>query len=129
MNTYDQPMVVAYSYEAHDFGAGGATKEIVGPNGMRGKVLDIHLNATETFTNVTTEGKVQAGVSGALGKFVDYGLGVTAANTAVAASRTAGAVTHEVLGSDETLLVTFTAPTGGTPAGIADVQVIVGWFH
>jgi hypothetical protein len=130
MATYDHPVYVTYNYEGHDFGAGGATKPIVGPAGMRGKIVDIHAsNVTETFTNTTTEAKVQAGVSGELDKFADFGLGTLAAGAADAATRHEGDVTHNVLGSDETLLLTFVAPTGGTPAGIADVQVVVAWFN
>lgn len=130
MPTYDQPIHATYSYESHDFGAGGTTKEIVGPAGMRGKIVDIHVaNVTETFTNTTTEAKVQAGVSGDLDKFADYGLGTLAAGAAGAASRNAGDLKQEVLADTETLLLTFVAPTGGTPAGIADVHVVVAWFN
>lgn len=129
MATYDHPVYATYGYEAHDFGAGGGTKEIVGPAGMRGKIVDIHVtNVTETFTNTTTEAKIQAGVSGDLDKFADFGLGTLASGSADAATRS-DAVTQGVLASDETLLVTFTAPTGGTPGGIADVQVLVAWFN
>lgn len=127
-NAYDTPVYVTYSYEQHDFGAGGDTKEIVGPAGMRGKIVDIHLsNVTETFSNTTTEGAVQAGVTGELDKFADYGLGTTASGSADAASRNTGDLKGGVLAADETLLVTFVGPTGGTPAGIADVQVVVAY--
>jgi len=34
-----------------------------------------------------------------------------------------------VLAADETLLFTFVAPTGGTPAGIADVQIVVAAYN
>lgn len=129
MMTYDAPMVTTLSYQAHDFGAGGATKTIVGPKGARGKVLDVLVsNVSETFTNTTTAAKVQAGVAGDLGKFVDFGLGTTASGSATSASR-GDAVTQEVAASDEPIVVTFVAPTGGTPGGIADVQVVVGWFN
>lgn len=129
MPTYDEPRVVTYNYAQHDFGSGGDTKEIVGPSGMRGKIVDIHVsNVTETFTNTTTEGLVQAGVTGDLNKFAELTLGTLAAGSANAASRQDG-VTEGVLEDTETLLVTMVAPTGGTPAGIADVQVAVAWYN
>lgn len=129
MPTYDEPRVVTYNYAQHDFGAGGDTKEIVGPSGMRGKIVDIHVsNCTETFTNTTTGAFVRAGVAGDLDKFAELSAGTLASGSAAAASRQDG-VTEAVLGDDETLLVTFVAPTGGTPAGIADVQVAVAWYN
>lgn len=129
MPTYDEPRVVTYNYSQHDFGAGGDTKEIVGPSGMRGKIVDIHLsNVSETFTNTTTGAFVRAGVSGDLDKFAELSAGTVAAGSALAASRQDG-VTEGVLADSETLLVTMVAPTGGTPAGIADVQVAVAWFN
>ena len=124
MATYDLPVYATFNYEGHDFGAGGGTKEIVGPPGMRGKVVAVLVsNVTETFTNTTTEAKVQAGVSGDLDKFAELGLGTTASGAAAS-----GAGKAAVLADDETLLVTMVAPTGGTPAGIADVQVVTAWF-
>ncbi len=124
--TYDTPVYITLTYEQHDFGAGGDTKEIVLPKGMRGQIEDILLsNVTEQFTNTTTEGAVQAGVSGDLDKFADFGLGTTASGSADAASRNEGDLKGGVLADDETLLVTLVAPTGGTPAGVADVHVVV----
>ena len=125
---YNNPVYTTFTYEQHDFGAGGDTKEIVGPNGFRGQIVDILLSdVTEGFTNNTAEGAIQAGVSGAADKFANFGLGTTAAGTGDAASRNTGDLKGGVLADDETLLVTFVAPNGGTPAGIADVQVIVAW--
>lgn len=127
--TYDHPVYTTYTFEAHDFGAGGATKAVVGPNGMRGQIVDIQVGASETFTDTTAEGAVRAGITGELDKFADFGLGTLASGAGDAASRNAGDLKGGVLSADETLLLTFVAPTGGTPAGIADVHVTVAWHH
>lgn len=125
---YDNPVIAVYTFEGHDFGAGDATKRIKAPKGMRARVEDIQADASETFTNVTTEAKVQVGVTGELDKLADYGLGTLAAGAADAASYQDGDLKPDALETeDETVLITLKAPTGGTPAGIADVHVVMAW--
>ena len=58
--SYDNPLRVSYSFGEHDYGAGALTAAIDQPDGKRGRVVDIHVSATETFTDTTTEGFLTA---------------------------------------------------------------------
>jgi len=132
--SYDNPTTVTYSWAAHDFGAGGATNEVRGPSGKRGRVKDVLLtDVTETFTADTTSGYVQVGTAADADAYASLDALVTAA----AATASAGAVTtatatnflgDTTISADTLVQVKFVAPTGGTPAGIASVQVVIDWF-
>lgn len=132
--SYDNPMTIAYSWAAHDFGAGAATNEVRGPAGKRGLVKDIILyDVTETFTDTTTSGYVQVGTAADPDAYAELDCLVTAA----AATASAAAVTTETatnfigtttITADSLVQVKFVSPTGGAPAGIGSVQVIIDWF-
>jgi hypothetical protein len=130
---YDNTLPVTYKWTAHDFGAGAATNEIRGPAGMTGRVKDILLvDVTETFTDTTLTGKIQVGTVADPDAYAQMDCLVTAA----AATASAGAATEtatnfilsDTIAADSLVQVKFTSPTGGTPAGIASVIVIIEWF-
>lgn len=126
--SYSDGLDVTYSV-THDFGAGALAYEI-DCNGRSGVIKRVELaNVTETFTNTTTEGRVEVGHSGDTDKQVVVGTGTIAAGSAKAwDEQDAGFTGVPVDPADGDLLITGVAPTGGTPAGIADVVVTVRWF-
>lgn len=132
--SYDNAQTIMYQWTAHDFGAGAATNEIRGPSGKRGILKDIILfDVTETFTDTTTSGYVQVGD----GSDDDLYGELDCLTTAAAATASAAAATEtstnaiygdQTISADATVTVKFVSPTGGTPAGIASVGVIIDWF-
>lgn len=132
--SYDNPTTITHSWAAHDFGAGAATNEIRGPAGKRGRVKDILLtDVTETFTATTTSGNVQVGTVADPDAYAGLDCLTTAAGAVVSAGAIDPATATNFIGdttisADSLVQVKFNAPTGGTPAGIASVQVIIDWF-
>lgn len=131
MSSYDNAYVVTYNFPALDVGAGTITRKIRVPKGATGaRVLDIHAFASETFSQTTTAARAQVGIAGDLDKFVDANLGALAAGNAFSLADSVGAhkgVWHDGEDDVSELTVTFVAPTGGTPAGIADFAIAVAW--
>lgn len=128
MPSYDKPLVLTYSYAAIDFGAGTKTRAVAGPSGMRGRLVEVTASVTETFTDDTTQAFVRLGVSGDLDAYGEVPMGTAANGTALVGSADANSVLGTAIPADTDLLITFVAPTGGTPAGIADVHVAVEWY-
>lgn len=127
---YDQPRVLTYNYTGLNIGAGTITRKIRVPRGAQSaRVFEAHVYATTTFNAVTTEAKAQVGVTGDLGKFAELGIGTLAAGSARGFADAKGFKAVWNKGTDDVaeLTVTFVAPTGGTPAGVADVAIAIGW--
>jgi len=128
--SYDNPLRVTYSFAAMDFGT-TKTRYIRGPAGKRGRVVDATLSVTTLFTAVTTGAHIEVGPTGTLTAALDWTLTTNAANSTANASGQSGAIktgAASFLAADTDALVTFLAPTGGSPAGIADVHLTVEWF-
>lgn len=128
--TYDKPMILDAGYPGiFDFGEGGETYGVQGPSGKKGRILDVMASAVELFTNVTTGGLIKLGTAGDDDAYGTFDLGALANNDCFVASldQPTGFITQE-LPADAIMLVTFVAPTGGTPAGMAKVQIPVAWF-
>lgn len=142
---YDQPQEISYDFNAQAFGGGTITKYIQGPKGKRGRVAQILATPTVAFVGTTTPGAVQLGVLGALTKFANVPMGTAATpapvNVPIVASDYVGGLTGMQLASSTTppfayayapadtpIIVTLLAPTGGAPAGTADVVIKVEWF-
>lgn len=131
-------MRMHYSFGQHDFGAGSETFWIMGPKDRKGKLVDYGIHhVTETFTNTTTPGYVSVGSAAdadAYGEELD--LGTTAADVGSKSVRTT-ADAEDIedyildaglsLPADTKVGLVCTAPTGGTPAGIAQVFMIIDW--
>ena len=128
MRSYDNPQIESYSFGEHDFGAGGDSLAVNGPAKMRGRLLDIIVSATETFTNDTTEGKVQVGTAADVDAYAEMGLGTLADTNSVRASDASGDLIEQDIPADTQVEITFVAPTGGTPAGKGHVTVVIGWY-
>lgn len=133
MSSYDNSYPVSYNFAALDVGAGTITRKLRVPKGATGaRVLDVHAFASETFTQTTTAARVQVGTAGDLDKFIDANLGGLAVGNAFSLANSPGA--HKATwhkGEDDVseLTVTFVAPTGGTPGGIADFAITVAWNY
>ena len=119
---------VTYTFAGVDFGAGTKTFQLKPPPGVESGRLDlIHAAVTTTFNAVTTQGYVRVGITGDLDKYAEVPMGTTAANTSVANTR-AQVGESRIRVEDGTVLLTCVAPTGGTPAGVGTVTVLIQWF-
>lgn len=134
--SYENPTVLSYVFPNVDIGAGNGSAKFRMPAGMKGRVKDIHLSATETFTNTTTAGTVALGTASDADAYVDEtGLGTLAAGECLSLREDNDANflrdsdgTIKILPADTDVVLTYVAPTGGTPAGIATITVIVEAF-
>lgn len=130
--SYDLPVRVSYSFPSHDFGAGAGAHAIKPPKGMsQGNVVDIQLFAiSETFNQVTTPAYVRLGTSGDADKYAELNCGAAAATDAynMDDGGTWGDRIDLTADSISQVEVVFVAPTGGTPAGISAVNVVIDWF-
>lgn len=133
--SYENPVTLNYSYNAQDFGNGDITKTVRPPRGAtRGRVESIHALASETFNQVTTQGFTQVGVASDLTAYADMPMGALAAGAGLCESDSTGVLVDDgqfdlSQETEDELTFTFLAPTGGTPAGIADVDIAISWFY
>lgn len=120
---------VTYLFQAQDIGNGNITEVIAGRTGYRGHVRSIEVfNVTEAFNATTTPARVDVGITA--GDLDAYAIGGSFGTTAIAAAASP-AVTDGVIGTipvSAGITITMYAPTGGTPAGIADVAVTIQYF-
>lgn len=128
MTSYSQPIYMTYSFGSIDFGAGGDVTSLKGPSGLSGRLKEICVSATETFNAVTTDADVQLGTAADPNAYAELTLGTLADTDSITATATSGAIIEADIPADTQVEVTFTAPTGGTPAGIADVHILIAWF-
>lgn len=134
MSSYSNPLSQSKCYNAQDIGNGTITKKVRPPRGKsRGRVAGIHAFASETFTQTTTPAYIQVGVTGDLDKFASLNCGATASGATLSDSDVANTLVNDGqfdLSQEavDELTITMVAPTGGTPAGIADVEVDLEWF-
>lgn len=126
--SYSNPTTITYGFGKHDFGTAGEVQSIKGPSGRRGRLVDIVVSATETFTADTTAGNVQVGTGADPDAYALLTLGTLADTDTLTASETSGAIIAADIPADTQVEVTFTAPTGGTPAGMAYVNLVIDWF-
>lgn len=135
--TYDMPLTVSHNLGSHDFGAGGDALAIGRPPGVQfARVSLLGLAATETFTNDTTPAYVRVGTASDADKFAEFDLGTTAdtdgLTTNVGVTAAGNFIDLDRDGDSgaslDQLEVAFVAPTGGTPAGIGSVTLVVDWW-
>lgn len=129
--SYDLPVRVSYCLGSQNFTSPLATA-IKPPKGAKvGNVVDIHLQPSVAFTQVTTPGYVRLGTAGDPDKYAELNCGAAAATDAYNLSDT-GATTNRidlVADSITQVEVVTVAPTGGTtPAGTGIVTIVVDWF-
>lgn len=128
---YANPMQrITYTYAGIDFGAGDKAASFQGPAGMVGRLVAIVLpNVTEVFSATTTSAQIKIGTTGNDDAYALADLGTTAATDTFESSQDdPDAIIDPDIPADTQVEVAFVAPTGGTPTGIADVQIVVEWY-
>lgn len=136
---YQDPQRVTLSYNAVNIGAGNSTRVFRTPKGKRGSVSLVMAGVTTSFVGTATPGKVQVGDGVTANKYADLAIGAAGAGTAAAHAVTASDYGSGLLGRqpgvpalflepDTEYTITFVAPVGGAPAGVADVQVQIDFF-
>lgn len=128
-----------YQFGLHDFGNGGEIFLVTGPKGKKGKVIDYGIHhCTETFTATTLPAYVSVGTAADADA---YGEELSMATFAAdAGSRSVMTVVNSPAERDTYMLAAslslpadtavglhVTAPTGGTPAGMAQPFMIIDW--
>ena len=143
MASYTNPIRVTYTRSLAVADASWAVKPPPGATKVR--VADIQVSVTTTYNAVTTAATLGVGVTGSTGSLGYISLGTTAAGAAVGLNgQTVQGTnpdysTFDLTGSSNTLsgtlpevsgpiLITFTANTGGTPAGAGVAEVTLDWF-
>jgi len=128
--SYANPDRRFYFFAAVDYGAGDSAQSIQGPKGKAGKLVDIHLAATETFNSVTTDGYTDIGTAAdpnAYAHFVQGDLADTDSVSGEDGVTDTDWLIDADIPADTQVEVTFVAPTGGTPTGIANVVIVIDW--
>lgn len=132
---YDEPKFLSYVFPSVDVGAGNGVAKFRMPSGMKGRLLDVHLFATEAFNSVTTDAVIEIGNASDADAYATFLPGDLAAGACLAASTLATPfkvrdtdLTEKIIPADADVFVTYTAPTGGTPTGIATITVFVEAF-
>lgn len=132
-------MRMHYMFPLLDFGTAGEDYYVVGPKGKKGKLVDYGVHhCTETFTNTTLPAYVSVGTAAdpdAYGEELD--LGTLAADAGSKSVRTTYRAAEDIedyildaglsMPADTKLRLVCTAPTGGTPAGMAHPFMIIDW--
>jgi hypothetical protein len=127
-----------YSFGIHDFGAGSEEFSVKGPKGKKGLLVDYGvLSPVQTFTATTTAATVAIGTTAdpdAYGDELSLGtLADKAGAKSVLTDTRPGTTAYDALmlnrslPADTAVVVTCTAPTGGTPAGKAVPFVDIVW--
>lgn len=139
MSQYDNLKSVTYKFAAMNFVADAGTYKLPIPRTARfARVEDIMVVCTTTFTQTTTGAVVQIGDGVTAAAFASLPVGgLTAGNSITGEDLTDGVWVANYLaqanpavgtaGVLHDLTMTIVAPTGGTPAGVGDVYVIVGF--
>lgn len=122
--SYDIPKTETISLGSVNFGTDTASSFKL-PKGKQGRIRDIMVICTTLFTAVTTGAFVKIGTTGDNDAY-----GSTGSLGALAATDTFNSVNNAAMAiadmpADTQIEVVFTAPTGGTPAGIGLVSVVV----
>jgi hypothetical protein len=126
---YATPLTISHTFTSHDFGAGNGAVSIKGPKGKRGYIEEIIAYATETFNAVTTPAYIRIGTGSDADAYAEANLGTTAAtDTFVASQNDVDAIIDHNIPENDQIEVAFIAPTGGTPAGIANVTIVISWY-
>ena len=136
MSQYDDLKTGTYKFAAVNFATGSTQKIVVPRTAKLARVLDIQLaNCTVAFTQVTTPALVQVGDGTTANAFAALTVGALAVGSSIGGADQTGGIFTAVYQAGNyssgaglhDLIVTFVAPTGGTPAGTADVTILIGW--
>lgn len=129
--SYADPLYVSHNYPAHNF-TSPITRAIKPPRRCnRGRVEEIHVAVTTLFTQVTTPGYVNVGTAADDDKYASLNMGAAAANTAYNVTDVASAIFSDidlVRDAVSAIQLKTVAPTGGSPAGVGDITLVLAWF-
>ena len=123
--SYDSPSIqMHYQFAAEDF-TSPLSRTIRGPSGRVGTLTHIGVAVTTTFTADTTPGYVRVGTSGDADAYAELDMATSAADTYKQDDATA--IIASLLPADSDIVLATVAPTGGTPAGVGDIHIIIAW--
>jgi len=128
---YDNPLVVTYTFNPVDFGAGTYAGSIKAPAGYTaGRIVDVGVTEiTETFAGDATSGKVLLGTADDADAFalLDITDG-TAATDTFNTQDDADAIIDKYVTDTQIELTTIQCVDGSAAAGIASPFVVIAWF-
>ena len=128
MPSYSNPSTICINYGLWDFGDGSETMSFKLPKGMSGRLREVIVQATELFTNVTTEAEVNIGSADGGKQYANCGMGALADKASYRLSDNSADLVLATLPADTNIYVAFVAPTGGTPAGKGFVTIVIDCF-
>lgn len=133
-------MRMFYQFGTHDAGAGGEIFYVLGPKGKKGKLVDYGMHhVTEAFTATTLPSYVSVGTAAdadAYGEEISMGTAAIDVGSVSCLQQSVGDgldIEDRILDAglampaDTKVGLHVTAPTGGTPAGIAQPFMIIDW--
>lgn len=132
---YSNPRNVAFSFNAVNFGTTTTRYVYIPPDVDAAFLRQIMACVTTSFVGTSSPANIEVGISGTLAKFGTLTLGSAAAEpvapSGLAAynfatgitSRNPGALPFAYAAGGTLVYVTFNAPVGGSPAGVADVTL------
>lgn len=122
------PRTVTYTLPGVDFGAGNSAHAIKAPARFtKGLILDVGVVVSETFTEDTTQGFVRLGSATDADAYAELQMGTAAATDFYNTQDDPDAIINPNVTSTQ-IEVACIAPTGGTPAGIGDVVIVIDWM-
>ena len=126
--SYDKPRPLTYSFGPLDFGTGDTAHAFQGPAGLAGKIVDAGVMVTEVFNQVTTPGRLQAGIAAGGADYLDMNMAAAAATDYYGLADDTDAIVLDDIPADTQIEVTCLAPPCGTPTGIGHCHITVEWY-
>lgn len=125
---YDNPRTITIPLGSVNFGTNTASSFKL-PKGLRGRLVDVSVISTTLFTAVTTGAFVNIGTTADPDAYASLGsLGALAATDTFNTVNDPEAIINPDLPADTQIEVAYVAPTGGSPAGVGLVYVVVDVF-
>lgn len=128
--SYSNPKIITYALGVQAFTT-PITRFVKPPRrANRGVIVDIATSVTVLFTAVTTAGFVRVGTAGDNAKYAELNMGTAAANSAYTAVDVPGSIKSDIDMARDAITsvrIATIAPTGGSPAGTADVWIPIAW--
>ena len=144
---YAQPQTEVICLPNQNFGNSTLTFNYIGPKGREGHVEDIVADITTAMVGTTAVPEIDVGTASGDTTYARYRLGSAAGtgygtgvkraqqeawtgNPPIALSDFSGHVALNTvrIPKDTAFVITLKAGTGGAPAGVANVYVVMKWF-
>lgn len=124
--SYSNPAYLTFVLPAVDFGAGDSARAIKLPAGFSaGRLIDVGVAVTETFNAVTTPAFVRIGTASDADAYAQLQMDAAAATDFWNTQDDTDAIIDADIPDITQLEVACIAPTGGTPAGIGSVHILI----